>query len=137
MGLHCSAFFLLTLTLVPSCVPSDLPDTVSGLDRFLDDLAQDEVFGPLGMTRSSFLFDASMQVNASDGHDRELDPDKWSISLALASSSLYTTAVDLARFGIHLASGSAGAAIFQPLRNPQSRWVPVANGRSTGGLEWG
>jgi CubicO group peptidase (beta-lactamase class C family) len=70
----------------------------------LNELATDRVFGPLGMTRSSFLFDAEIRRDYSLGHDREGSPDKWEIHLPLASSTLHTTASDLAKFGAHLAS---------------------------------
>ena len=59
---------------------------------------------PLGMARSSFLFDAEIRANYSLGHDGKGHPDKWEIALPLASSTLHTTASDLARFGAHLAS---------------------------------
>ncbi len=70
----------------------------------LVELARERVFGPLGMAGSSFLFDAQIRTNYSLGHDREGVPDKWEIALPLASSTLHTTASDLATFGAHLAS---------------------------------
>ena len=70
----------------------------------LNDLARERVFEPLGMTRSSFLFDAEIRGNYALGHDGEGSPDKWEIHLPLASSTLHTTASDLAKFGAHLAS---------------------------------
>jgi hypothetical protein len=45
-----------------------------------------------------------MRTNYSLGHDGEGVPDKWEIALPLASSTLHTTAADLATFGAHLAS---------------------------------
>jgi len=72
--------------------------------RGLNELAGDRVFGPLAMTRSSFLFDAEIGRNYSLGHDREGSPSKWEVHLPLASSTLHTTASDLAKFGAHLAS---------------------------------
>jgi len=76
-------------------------EKVAGED--LNDLARARVFEPLGMTRSSFRFDEDMRRDHAQGHNREGAPDKWEISLALASSTLHTTASDLARFGAHLA----------------------------------
>lgn len=73
--------------------------------RGLNDLAGEFVFEPLDMTRSSFSFDTSLRSNAAWGHDRSGRPDKWEIGLALASSTLHTTATDLAQFGVHLVSG--------------------------------
>lgn len=72
--------------------------------KSLDELARERVFEPLGMARSSFLFDAEIRANYSLGHDGEGNPDKWEIVLPLASSTLHTTALDLATFGAHLAS---------------------------------
>ncbi len=70
----------------------------------LNALASESVFEPLGMNRSSFLFDTEIRRNYARGHNREGRPDKWEIHLPLASSTLHTTASDLARFGAHLAS---------------------------------
>ncbi len=39
-------------------------------------LARARVFAPLGMTRTSFLFDDETRRNHSFGHDREGRPDK-------------------------------------------------------------
>ena len=69
----------------------------------LSELARERVFAPLGMARSGFLFDSEARSNHSRGHNREGSPDKWEIHLPLASSTLLTTASDLARFGAHLA----------------------------------
>ena len=73
-------------------------------DAGLDALARDRVFDPLGMSRSRFLFDEGARHNHAVGHDADGRPDKWEVNLPLASSTLHTTAADLARFGAHLAS---------------------------------
>ena len=86
--------------------------------RGLNALAEEMVFKPLGMTRSSFLFDESVRTNASSGHDRDRRPDKWEIELVLASSTMHTTAGDLARFGVHLASGIRRHEYYAPLAEP-------------------
>jgi hypothetical protein len=52
------------------------------------------------------------------GHDGEMRPDKWEISLALASSTLHTTAEDLAQFGVHLISGILDEAYFHEMAEP-------------------
>jgi CubicO group peptidase (beta-lactamase class C family) len=70
----------------------------------LGELARERVFEPLDMDRSSFLFNEAMRTDYSLGHDREGVPDKWEIAVPLASSTLHTTASDLATFGAHLAS---------------------------------
>ena len=84
----------------------------------LVELARERVFEPLGMTRSSFLFDAEMRTNYSLGHDGEGNPDKWEIALPLASSTLHTTAADLAGFGAHLASEILAGGRYSALGTP-------------------
>lgn len=86
--------------------------------RALNSLAQEMVFDPLEMPRSSFLFDDAMQANAASGHHRDARADKWVISMALASSTLHTTAPDLAAFGIHLASDIRRGAYYAALSEP-------------------
>ena len=86
--------------------------------KSLNELARDRVFEPLGMTRSSFLFDAEMRRNYSLGHDRDGSPDKWEIHLTLASSTLHTTASDLAKFGAHLASEIRASGPYSQLATP-------------------
>ena len=99
----------------------------------LNELAKDRVFEPLGMTRSSFLFDAETRTNYSLGHDAEGSPDKWEIHLALASSTLHTTASDLGKFGAHLASEIQTQGLYSALA------VPGATVDTIGDLErsWG
>lgn len=99
----------------------------------LPDLARQRVFEPLGMTRTSFLFDEETRENTSDGHDREGKADKWEITLPLASSTLHTTAADLARFGSHLASEIRHDGPFAQLAVPV---VTVRKG-TEGTLSWG
>ena len=84
----------------------------------LNELARERVFEPLGMTRSSFLFDEETRRNHSLGHDRESTPDKWEIHLPLASSTLHTTASDLARFGAHLATQIRDRGPYATLATP-------------------
>jgi CubicO group peptidase (beta-lactamase class C family) len=70
----------------------------------LTELARQIVFDPLGMTSSSFRFNEDTRRNHASGHDGEGVADKWELGVALASSTLHTTAADLAKFGAHLAS---------------------------------
>jgi CubicO group peptidase (beta-lactamase class C family) len=86
--------------------------------RGLDDLARERVFGPLGMSRSSFRFDGEMRRDHARGHDDQGRPDKWEIALPLASSTLHTTAGDLARFGVQLASEIRGLGPSATLASP-------------------
>lgn len=86
--------------------------------KSLPELAKERVFEPLGMTRSSFLFDADMRQNHSLGHNREGSPDKWELHLSLSSSTLHTTASDLASFGTHLASEILTGGPYAALATP-------------------
>ncbi len=65
----------------------------------LEELARQEVFAPLGMTRSSYLFRGAITDNAASGHDnrRRPQPRRRSPS-GSAAASLHTTAADYARF---------------------------------------
>ena len=84
----------------------------------LDKLARERVFAPLGMARSSFLFDEEMRRNHARGHDGEGTPDKWALQVTLASSTLHTTASDLATFGAHLASEIRAGGPYSRLATP-------------------
>jgi CubicO group peptidase (beta-lactamase class C family) len=103
----------------------------------LNELARDRVFGPLNMTRSSFLFDAEIRRNYSLGHDREGSPDKWEIHLPLASSTLHTTASDLAKFGAHLASEILQRGPYFPLATPAVTVEAVGDVERSWGLGLG
>jgi len=84
----------------------------------LVDLMEDRVFGPLGMTRSAMYFDAEMRSNYARGHDREGASDKWVIGLPLASTTLHTTATDLASFGERLATLIRAGGPFAEMAEP-------------------
>lgn len=101
--------------------------------KSLNDLAEEIVFAPLGMSRSSYLYDEMIRTNDSKGHNSDLNPDKWEISLALASTTLHTTALDLASFGIHLAFGVRRGDYYSAMADP------VVTPDETGGRErsWG
>ncbi len=81
-------------------------------------MARERIFEPLSMTRSSFFFDSEMRSNYSLGHDRAGGPDKWQVNLALASSTLHTTASDLAKFGTHLAAQIRSDGPYAALATP-------------------
>jgi CubicO group peptidase (beta-lactamase class C family) len=87
--------------------------------RSLTQLARERVLDPLGMSRSSFLFDDAMRANHARGHNREGAPDKWEIRMPLSSSTLHTTASDLAAFGSEIArqlrTGGPYARIGEPV----------------------
>ena len=91
-------------------------ETHTGLG--LNDLAKDRVFEPLGMTASSFFLDTDVRGDYSLGHNGEGAPDKWEVHLPLTSSTLHTTASDLALFGVHLASEIRTAGPYSALTTP-------------------
>lgn len=65
----------------------------------LESLAQRLVFLPLGMHRSSFVWQTAFDRNYADGHDTNLAPvSKKRPEAANGAFSLQTTAVDYARF---------------------------------------
>jgi CubicO group peptidase (beta-lactamase class C family) len=72
-------------------------ENVTGMG--LEDWMQQEVIGPLGMTRTSFLATRRKQPGAAVGHDRQgrkLLETPWPV--ANAAASLHTTAEDYAKF---------------------------------------
>lgn len=87
--------------------------------RSVVDLVWERVFEPLAMQRSSMLFDDRMRADFARGHDREGNPDKWELAVPLASSTMHTTATDLAAFGAGLArqirTGGPYAMMAEPL----------------------
>jgi CubicO group peptidase (beta-lactamase class C family) len=97
------------------------------------ELIRRRVFRPLGMDRSRFLFDVEVRANSSYGHDADGVPDKWVIGVPLASSTLHTTASDLARFGVELASQLQRSG---PYAMMADREVRVAN-EGDWSLSWG
>lgn len=72
-------------------------ETVTGLP--LDEFVQREVFRPLGMAASSYVWRAAYETAAAVGHDYLQQPvPRKAPAQANAASSLYTTASDYARF---------------------------------------
>jgi len=103
----------------------------------LPELAKGRVFDRLGMARTSFLFDSEMRLDYAYGHDREGSPDKWEILLPLASSTLHTTAPDLAAFGVHLASQIQKGGPFSSLAEPAVALDEAGQGDRSWGLGLG
>ena len=91
-------------------------ESVTG--QSLSDLAQERIFEPLDMDRSSFRFDARSRSNYSFGHATDGRADKWGLTVALASSTLHTTAADLAKFGSHLAREIRRGGTYRRLAEP-------------------
>jgi CubicO group peptidase (beta-lactamase class C family) len=103
----------------------------------LKTLARDMVFDPLEMARSSFGYDDRIKTNTPRGHNREMIPDKWEIAIPLASSTLHTTALDLAAFGMHVASGIRDGDYFAAMAEPAATVGTAGNVAGSWGLGLG
>jgi CubicO group peptidase (beta-lactamase class C family) len=64
----------------------------------LNELAQREVFGPLGMHRSSYVVKPELERNMVVGRDSVDQPQRLTVEEANAAASLLTTALDYAKF---------------------------------------
>ena len=65
----------------------------------LDVLAREKIFIPIGMSRTSYVWDEGFEANCADGHTERQRRIKMTRSLdAGAGGSLVTTAADFARF---------------------------------------
>jgi CubicO group peptidase (beta-lactamase class C family) len=72
-------------------------EQVSG--KALNDYMQEAVFGPLGMTSSSYVWRGDYDARTATGHDGGGEPgEKYKPKEANAAASLHTTAADYARF---------------------------------------
>ena len=82
------------------------------LGRPFAELMRDTVLGPIGMTRSAYEQPLSpdRDKTAARGHDRtgSARDAKWHVYPELAAAGLWTTAPDLARFGIELQQSLQG-----------------------------
>jgi CubicO group peptidase (beta-lactamase class C family) len=80
--------------------------------RPFEDILQDDVLGPIGMTRSSFAQPLSPEHdrNAARAHDGEGDSmgSKWHVYPEMAAAGLWTTPTDLARFAIEVQKSARG-----------------------------
>jgi CubicO group peptidase (beta-lactamase class C family) len=104
-------------------------ERIAGLP--LAGLMQERVFGPLGMTHSSYVWEERLAANHALGHDQfgslraPIKP-----ALARAPSSLHTTARDYARFlQALLSEGTQDSRILGWMRSPQIEIEP--------GIAWG
>jgi CubicO group peptidase (beta-lactamase class C family) len=86
--------------------------------RQLPELAATRVFGPFGMTRTTFSFNEVAEEDYAFGHSRDGRPDKWGLRVPLSSSTLHTTGADLGRFGAQLASEISNGGRFARMAEP-------------------
>lgn len=89
--------------------------------RGLEDLAQEKVFRPLGMSRSSFVFLAEFEADHATDHDHYLNPiGKERRDEGNAAGSAQTTAEDYARFLVAIMAGEGlSAEMREALFTPQ------------------
>lgn len=82
------------------------------LKRPFEDILQDMVLEPIGMTHSTYEqpLSTGRDKNAARAHDRtgNARDAKWHVYPELAAAGLWTTAPDLARFGIELQKSLQG-----------------------------
>ncbi|MEJ7676901.1 MAG: serine hydrolase domain-containing protein [Segetibacter sp.] len=72
-------------------------ETITG--RQLEDLAQEKIFKPFDMTRTSFLWQPAFENNYALGYDMNGDPlEKHKRTKAAAAGSMETTIADYSRF---------------------------------------
>jgi len=103
-------------------LPQMAIEEVTGKD--LETLAQERIFYPLGMTHSSYVWQAAYEGNAASPHDEFGRPRGWSIQQLQgnkpgAGGSMATTAGDYARFislGILNVEGKRKSTVDEMLR---------------------
>ena len=78
-------------------------ETITG--KGLEELAREDVFLPLGMTSSSYVWRRDFEDSTAIGHDKDGVPQPKKKRDAMAAYSLQTNAVDYARFLIALMKG--------------------------------
>jgi CubicO group peptidase (beta-lactamase class C family) len=126
-------------------------ETITG--RQLDDLAQEKIFGPFGMRRTSFVWQPSFENNYAVGHTMSEDVlPKDKRSGANAAGSMETTIADYTRFVEAVMSGKGlSERSGQEMLSPQigiytKRQFPSLNNDTTSanrkiqlsyGLGWG
>ena len=107
-------------------------ETITG--ERLDHLAKKRIFVPLGMTRSSFVWDQAFDDNHAIGHtesQRTLGPLRW--GTPSAAGSMVTTASDYAKFLVAIlnADGLSAGRVEEML----TRQIPVTSRRMFGSQE--
>jgi CubicO group peptidase (beta-lactamase class C family) len=107
--------------------------------RRFDELADELIFAPLGMTGATFThpLSAHLRANVACGHDRDgmPIPGGWMISVDKGAGGLMCSVTDFARFQIACRDawlGRPGAILTQTL----AREMMTRQGASTFGLGW-
>jgi CubicO group peptidase (beta-lactamase class C family) len=126
-------------------------ETITG--KKLEEIAREKIFNPLGMTRTSYIWQPSFETNYAVGHSvSEVPFQKSKRSSANAAGSMETTAADYARFVASVMRGKniSKASLAEMLRPQvyinQKRQFPSLNTDTTSanrkfglayGLGWG
>jgi len=94
-------------------------ETITG--KGLEELARENVFQPLGMTSSSYVWRPDFVDSTAIGHDKDGVPQPKKKRDAMAAYSLQTNAVDYARFLIALMEGGGlGRETLREMTTPQT-----------------
>jgi CubicO group peptidase (beta-lactamase class C family) len=111
-------------------------EKISGED--LDDFMRREVFGPLGMEHSSYVWQDEYEELSATGHDTLGRPQrKGKPRSANAAASLHTTAIDYARFlGAILEGTGIDLETWDSIFAPQVD-APGDDGEFQGIISWG
>lgn len=96
-------------------------ETITG--KGLEELAREDVFLPLGMTSSSYVWRSDFADSTAIGHDKDGAPQPKKKRDAMAAYSLQTNAVDYARFLIALMKG--GGLSEKSLTEMETAQTPV------------
>lgn len=96
-------------------------ETITG--KGLEELAREDVFRPLGMTSSSYVWRPDFADSTAIGHDKDGAPQPKKKRDAMAAYSLQTNAVDYARFLIALMAG--GGLSPKSLTDMETAQTPV------------
>lgn len=105
--------------------------------RRFDEFMRQEIFLPLGMTRSSIELAADLQPYAATRYDMDRQPIPVSRSALPAAGSAYASAHDIARFGLFLAKRRLAdqSAVLSDASIDAMLRDPVATGKA--GVEYG
>ncbi len=109
----------------------------------LDELARREIFEPLGMQHSLFLWSDGDEIALARPHDpKGVAREKRQIREANSAASLHTTANDYARFVLAWIDGSlvdedVADLALSPISHPAPKGKEEARARQEGRLAWG
>ncbi len=101
----------------------------------LEDLAQQEVFGPLRMTRSTFVWSPALADNLVTGYRGGTEPQVIADPNASSAGSLLTTSEDYARFVLAILDGTGLQK--ESAEQMLTVHIPAPRERVPSGVFWG